>query len=293
MMSSSSVRGKIFDFSNNVFLIGLSIATLYPFLYVAFASVSDPAQFSQHRGILWRPLGFTLESYRLVFMNPMLVISYLNTLLYVVIGTALNMTLTILGAYGLSRNNAVFVNPLMMMIVFTMFFSGGLIPTYILIDRLGMMDTIWAVILPNAVSTWNLIVMRTAFQQVPFSLQESAKIDGANDFTVLFRLILPLSKPVIAVMVLFYAVAHWNAYFNAMIYLRTRDLFPLQLILREILITDSFDSMTTAFGGSEKYLIGETIQYATIVVAILPILFLYPFLQKYFVKGVMIGAIKE
>jgi putative aldouronate transport system permease protein len=181
----------------------------------------------------------------------------------------------------------------MFMIVVTMFFQGGLIPTYLLVSNLGLVDTPWAMIIPGAINTWNLIIMRTSFQAVPASLEESAKIDGANEWTIMWRIILPLSIPVMAVMVLFYAVGHWNAWFNAMIYLRDRNLYPLQLILREILITNSTDSMMTNASGVDKMPISETIKYATIMVATIPILVLYPFLQKYFVKGVMIGALKE
>jgi putative aldouronate transport system permease protein len=200
--------------------------------------------------------------------------------------------MTSFGAYALSRQHVMWKNPVMFLIVFTMFFSGGLIPTYLLIQDLGMLNTRWALIIPSAMSAYNLIIMRTSFQSVPVSLEESAKLDGASDFTVLFRVILPLSMPVVAVMILFYGVAHWNSWFSALIYLRKRELYPLQLILREILITSSTESMMTSVGGADKTPIGETIKYATIIVATGPILLLYPFLQKYFVKGVMIGAIK-
>lgn len=289
---SRSWGERIFDIANSLFLILLSLATLYPFLYVLIASFSDPAWIVQFRGLLWYPKGFNWEAYVMVFKNPAIMTGYLNTILYVILGTSLNILMTALGAYALSRQDVMWKNPVMFMIVFTMFFSGGLIPTYLLINDLGMVDTRWALLIPTAMSAYNLIIMRTAFQGVPVSLEESAKLDGANDFTILFRVILPLSMPVVAVMVLFYGVAHWNAWFSALIYLRTRDLYPLQLILREILITNSTESMMTGVGGNDKMPIGETIKYATIIVATAPILFLYPFLQKYFVKGVMIGAIK-
>ncbi|MDR6552077.1 carbohydrate ABC transporter permease [Paenibacillus qinlingensis] len=289
---SRSWGERIFDLSNSLFLILLSITTLYPFLYVLIASLSDPAWIVQFRGLLWYPKGFNWEAYIMVFKNPAIMSGYLNTILYVTLGTSLNILMTSLGAYALSRHNLMWKNPVMFMIVFTMFFSGGLIPTYLLINDLGMVDTRWALLIPSAMSAYNLIIMRTAFQGVPVSLEESAKLDGANDFTILFRVILPLSMPVVAVMVLFYGVAHWNSWFSALIYLRTRDLYPLQLILREILITNSTESMMTGVSGNDKMPIGETIKYATIIVATAPILFLYPFLQKYFVKGVMIGAIK-
>ncbi|MCJ7839842.1 carbohydrate ABC transporter permease [Lederbergia sp. NSJ-179] len=294
MKIKQNLGERMFDFLNILFMIILIIVTLYPFLYVLFSSLSDPGLLAKNRGILYLPIGFTLKAYELVFANPMIVVGYLNTIFYVVVGTTINILLTSIGAYALSRRNAMLTKPIMMFITFTMFFSGGLIPTYLLIGQLGMIDTRWALIIPNAVSVWNLIIMRTSFKGIPESLEESARIDGAGDWTILFRIILPLSLPVIAVMILFYGVGHWNAYFDAMIYLRNNDLWPLQLVLREILITNSTDNFITGVGGGgDRYPIGETVKYATIIVATLPILFLYPFLQKYFVKGVMIGSIKE
>lgn len=293
MRTSKSVSEVLFDSANVILLCLLSIVTLYPFLYVLFASISTPAEFVQHRGILLWPKGFSLDSYRMVFENPNIIRSYLNTIFYVVVGTTLNILMTALGAYGLSRKNVMWKSTIMMLIVMTMFFDGGLIPKYLLVKNMGLIDTYWALIIPSAMTTWNLIIMRTAFQGVPDALEESARIDGASDWTILFRIIIPLSLPVIAVMVLFYGVWHWNKWFDALIYLRDRDLFPLQLILREILIQNDTSSMMTSVGGGDRMPVGETIKYATIMVATLPILFLYPFLQKYFVKGVMIGAIKE
>ncbi|TDL48241.1 carbohydrate ABC transporter permease [Paenibacillus dendritiformis] len=288
-----SLGERIFEVFNILFLILLCLVTLYPFVYVLFASLSEPAWVVQQRGLIWHPSGLNLEAYRLVFDNSMITSGYLNTLFTVSVGTCLNVFMTALGAYGLSRQNVMWKNPIMFLIVFTMFFSGGLIPSYLLVTGLGMLDSLWALIIPGAVSAFNLIIMRTAFQSIPHSLEESAKLDGANDFTVMIRIILPLSMPVIAVMILFYGVGHWNSWFGAMIYLRDRELYPLQLVLREILITNSTDSMLTSAGTADKMPIGETIKYATIIVATVPILLLYPFLQKYFVKGVMIGAIKE
>lgn len=293
MRTSKSVSEVLFDSANVILLCLLSIVTLYPFLYVLFASISTPAEFVQHRGILLWPKGFSLDSYRMVFENPNIIRSYLNTIFYVVVGTTLNILMTALGAYGLSRKNVMWKGTIMMLIVMTMFFDGGLIPKYLLVKNMGLLDTYWALIIPSAMTTWNLIIMRTAFQGVPDALEESARIDGASDWTILFRIIIPLSLPVIAVMVLFYGVWHWNKWFDALIYLRDRNLFPLQLILREILIQNDTSSMMTSVGGGDRMPVGETIKYATIMVATLPILFLYPFLQKYFVKGVMIGAIKE
>jgi putative aldouronate transport system permease protein len=285
---------RAFNVVNIILLLGLVVVTAYPLIYVVFASVSDPSELIANRGALLRPLGFSLDAYRLVLQNPMIAIGYRNTLFYVVVGTAVNLVLTCLGAYALSRQNLLLRKPIMILIVFTLFFNGGLIPTFLLVGQtLQMQDTVWALILPTAVSTWNLIILKTAFESVPVSLEEAARIDGANDFTILWRVVLPLSLPAIAVVVLFYSVAHWNAYFNALVYIRSRDLYPLQLVLREILITSNLESMTTGVSSGDTYQVGQTIKYATIVVATLPILLIYPFLQKYFVKGALIGAIKE
>ncbi|WP_195572184.1 carbohydrate ABC transporter permease [Paenibacillus sp. 1001270B_150601_E10] len=288
-----SVGEKVFVGFNTVFMLLLCFVTLYPFIYVGFASLSDPASLAAHRGLLLLPLDMNFSAYKAVFDNPMITTGYRNTLIYVVCGTAINLLLTSIGAYVLSRRNLYFKNILMLLIVITMFFGGGLIPTYLLINKLGMLNTVWALLIPGAISTFNMIIMRTGFQSVPISLEESARIDGANDLVILFRIIIPLSMPVIAVMILWYAVGHWNSYFSALIYLRDRELFPLQLVLREILITNSTDSMMTDAGAGDRIAIAETIKYATIIVSTLPILVLYPFLQKYFVKGVLIGAIKE
>jgi putative aldouronate transport system permease protein len=271
-------------------LVGL---TLYPLLYVVFASFSDPTLLAQHRGLLAGPLGFSTAAYARVFENPNVLTGYRNTIFYVVTGTFINVALTTLGAFVLSRRNVLWKEPIMFLIVFTMFFSGGLIPTFLLVGRtLGWINSPLALIIPGAIQTYNLIIMRTAFQEVPYELEEAAKMDGANDFQVLWRIYLPLVKPVLAVMILFYSVAHWNSFFPALIYLRNRDLYPLQLILREILIQNSTSNMTTSAASGDMEMISETIKYATIVVATVPILLIYPFLQRYFVKGVLIGSIK-
>lgn len=293
MRIKGSLGDHLFNAINAALMVALMIVTLYPLLHVAFASLSDPAALMRHRGIILAPLGFTLAAYELVLDNPMVMLGYRNTLLYVVAGTALNLVMTSLGAYALSRRNLLLKNPIMFLIVFTMFFSGGLIPTFLLVgNTLNLMDNPLALILPTAISTYNLIIMRTAFEAVPYELEEAARMDGANDIQILWRVYLPLCKPVLAVMTLFYAVGHWNAFFSAMVYLRSREWYPLQLVLREILITNSTDSMLTGISMVDAVPIGETIKYATIVVATLPILCVYPFLQRYFTKGVMIGAIK-
>ncbi|MDQ1914814.1 carbohydrate ABC transporter permease [Paenibacillus sp. GD4] len=284
---------KTFGLFNTVLMIGLCLVTLYPFIYVLFASLSNASSFLQHRGLLLGPVGFDLEAYKAVFKNPMIMKGYQNTLFYVALGTTINLFMTAIGAYVLSRPRLYFKNIMMFFIVITMVFHGGLIPTYLLVNDLGMMNTVWALLIPGAINTFNMIIMRTSFQSVPVSLEESARMDGASEWTILFRIVLPLSMPVIAVMILWYAVGHWNSYFSALVYLRNREMYPLQLVLREILIANSTDSMMTGVASDDKFAIGETIKYATIIVSTLPIICLYPFLQKYFVKGVMIGAIKE
>lgn len=292
MKIKMSLGERTFEVLNLLCLAVLSFSALYPVIYVLFASVSTPDGLLQSRGLLFWPQGFQIDAYKAVFNNPNLGTAYMNTLFYVVVGTTMNVFFTAIAAYALSRQQVMLRDPFMMIIVFTMFFSGGLIPNYLLIGELGLLNTRWAILLPGLISTYNLIIMRTSFQGIPASLEESARIDGAHDFTILFRVILPLSLPVVSVMILFYGVAHWNAWFSAFIYLRDRSLQPLQLLLREVLIQNSTDSMMTDVGSSDKMPIGETIKYAMIAVSTVPILALYPFLQKYFVKGVMIGAVK-
>jgi len=288
-----SVGDIIFDTANVIFMIILSLLTIYPLLYVLFSSLSDAGLLMQHRGLLLAPINPTTLAYELVFLNPNILRGYGNTLIYVIGGTSFSMLLTVLGAYAFSRKGAMLVPYMLFFVVFTMWFSGGMIPRFLLVRDLGLLNSRLAMIIPSAISTFNLIIMRTAFRQIPASLEESAQIDGARDLTILFRIVIPLSMPVIAVIILFYAVANWNAWFDAMIFFNRRELFPLQLILREILILNSFDAMVTGAAVADEVQIGETIKYATVVIATVPILFIYPFLQKYFVKGIMIGAIKE
>jgi putative aldouronate transport system permease protein len=219
--------------------------------------------------------------------------SYLNTIIYVVSGSFLSVFLTIFGAYALSRKQLMLKMPIMFFIVFTMWFSGGMIPLFLLIRNLHMLNTRWALILPNAVSAYNLIVTITYFKSIPDSLEESARIDGANDYVIMFRIIIPLAVPVISVIALFYSVGIWNAWFHAMLFLNNRELFPVQLVLREILVlNDTAGVIGGAVSQGDQMQIGETIKYATAVVATIPILLVYPFVQRYFVSGIMIGAIK-
>ncbi|MCS7461367.1 carbohydrate ABC transporter permease [Paenibacillus doosanensis] len=293
---SKAVRSrddKLFDTIVCLLAVIVLLIVLYPLLFVVSASFSDPVRVIE--GKIWLlPQGLTFDAYLHVFENESIWSGYRNTLIYTLAGTFINIVLTILAAYPLSQRDLPGRKTLMFLITITMFFSGGLIPTYLLIKSLGMINTIWALIVPGAISTYNLIVMRTFFQNgVPFELQESAWMDGASNFRLLFTIVLPLSMPIIAVMVLFYGVGHWNAYFNAMIYLKDRELFPLQLILREILILNQSENMgLDGAGMTERVMMAESIKYSVIIISSLPVLLLYPFVQKYFVQGVMIGSIK-
>lgn len=293
MLMKKRLSDRIFDAINYLIMLFLILITLYPFLYIIFASFSNSDDLIRHAGLLLYPLGFNLNAYQMVFQNPNIFTGYANTLFILVVGTALNLLLTSFGAYVLSRKCFPCKRVLLVLIVFTMYFNGGMIPRYLLVyNTLGLGNSLLAMIIPQAISTYNFIVMRTSFLAVPESLEESAKIDGANDFTILFRIVLPVSMSVVAVMILFYGVSHWNAWFDAMIFLRDRQKYPLQLILREILILNSTENMATEMADHNSLAVGESIKYATIIVATLPVLLVYPFLQKYFVKGVMIGALK-
>ncbi|MGE7928772.1 carbohydrate ABC transporter permease [Lysinibacillus xylanilyticus] len=284
---------RAFTIFNYVFLAIVAIIVLYPLLFVLSASLSNPQYVISGDMWLW-PREFTVEAYKKVFQNPDIINGFINTLKYTFFGTVLNIVMTICAAYPLSRRDLKGKGFIMAFMVFTMFFSGGLIPTYLLIRDLGMINTFWVMIIPNAVAVWNIIIMRTFFQSIPHELEESAMIDGAGNFRILWSIVLPLSFPVMAVMVLFYAVGHWNSYFQALIYLQDQSKFPLQLILRQILIQGQADDMIQATSESflAQKLSVEGLKYAVLIIANLPMLMLYPFLQRYFVKGVMIGSLK-
>jgi len=285
---------RAFGVAVYVILSIVLVIILYPLVFVASASISDPL--TVLRGDMWLfPTKISFVGYERIFSNPEILAGYANTILYTVVGTAINLVMTILAAYPLSRRDFAGRQVITWFIVFTMFFSGGLIPSYLLVKDLGLINTMWALILPGAVSVWNIIIMRTFFQtSIPAEVQESAAIDGCSNIQTLLRIVLPLSMPIIAVMVLFYAVGHWNSYFNALIYLNDREKYPLQLFLREILIKSEVDQMAGSMTASTQTYLMETeaIKYAIVIVANLPVLMLYPFLQKYFVKGMLIGAIK-
>ena len=291
MVEKKTIGDYAFSIINGIIMVLLMIITAYPMYYVVIASITEPAEVMANTGVMLLPGKISFTSYKLLLEYPMMFVSYKNTFIYVIVGTAISLTLTTLGGYSLSRTEVPGVKQIMMLVTFTMFFSGGLIPKYLLVQTLNMLDTIWAIVLPGALSTMNMIIMRTSFMGIPKSLEESARLDGAGDFRILWSIMLPLSTAILAVMTLFYAVGYWNDFFNPMIYLKTRNKFPLQLLLREILVSNSTDELTAGVG-DDKSLISQVIKYSTIVVSTVPILCVYPFLQKFFTKGVMIGAVK-
>lgn len=292
MKIKKTVGERIVDIIIILIMCFVVFITLYPFIYVLSMSISDPIYAIQNK-VWFLPKGLSTAAYKMCFENETIWRSYYNTIWYTVVGTAINIFMTILAAFPLSRKKFVCKNQIMFFITFTMFFGGGLIPSFLLIKKLGLYNTRWALILPSAVSAYYIIIARTYFTTIPESLAESAKLDGANDITILFRIFLPLAKPIIAVLTLYYAVGHWNSYFSALIYLPNEKLQPLQLYLVKILIENQQDMMQGMTDQFERTLQAVQLKYAAIIVSILPIICVYPFLQKYFVQGVMIGAIKE
>ncbi len=292
MVESRRAIDRLFHIFNYSVLFLVLLVTLYPCWYVVVASISDPVKLYAGSRLLLMPRDFSTKAYEIILNHAALWRSYANTLFYVGASTVLGLTLTVLGAYVLSRRDLPGKRVMLTLITVTMFFGGGLIPTYLVVVALGLVNTVWAMILPAAISTYNIIMMLTYFRGLPASLEESAYIDGANDFVILMRIIVPLSYPVIAVISLYIIVSNWNSYIPATIYLRNRDLFPLQVILREILISGSsnLDTLTSGYDDFAAY--SESVKYATIIVSTLPVLIVYPFLQRFFVKGVMLGALK-
>ncbi|MFF3023241.1 carbohydrate ABC transporter permease [Gottfriedia sp. NPDC057948] len=289
-----SKEDKIFDTINFIFLTFICLAVLYPLYFVIIASISNPDLV--YNGSVWLlPKEITFEGYKRIFSDSKILIGYKNTIIYTVLGTAVQVSLTLMAAYALSRKELFGRSFFMLMIVFTMFFSGGLIPTYLVVKDLGMLNTMWAMIIPKAIAVWNLIVARSFFESsIPNELLEAGKIDGCSNTRFFLKIVLPLSKPIIAVMVLFYAVGNWNSYFDALIYLNDESLYPLQLILRNILIQNqlSVQMLSDLNNLASQQHVGEIIKYGVIIVAAIPLLIVYPFVQKYFVKGVLIGGVK-
>lgn len=292
IVENKSRGERIFNGVNIFILLLLTLMFFYPLWHCLMASFSDPGKLLANTEALLWPAGYSLRGYEAVLSNQNILTGYKNTLFYVIVGTSLSMVLTLVGAYALTRQGLMLKKPIMVMIVITMYIGGGMIPDFMVVSKLGLFDSRWSVILATAITTYNLMVMRTAFLQVPHSLEESAMLDGANDFVILWRILLPVTKATIAVVALFYAVGRWNAWFNASIFLRGRSKYPLQLFLREILIanqTSGNDGVTSEDG---MFYLEEIVKYCTIIVSTVPILCIYPFVQKYFVTGVMLGSVK-
>ncbi|MEK4513775.1 carbohydrate ABC transporter permease [Paenibacillus sp. FSL H8-0122] len=291
---------KLFLISTYIYLCLALVVVLYPLIYILSASISSPQDVNS--GAMWLfPKNVTLDGYKLVFENPKIWNGYLNTIIYTVVGTLLNLAVTLPAAYALSRSDFVGRQLFMGLILFTMFFSGGLVPTYLLVKNLGLINSMGALILPVAASVWNIVVARTFFQStIPKELQEAAHIDGCTNLKLFIRIILPLSAPIVAVMALFYGVGHWNSYFPSLIYLNDEAKYPLQMVLRQILVLQEMSAETTgaaingevAMAMNNKAETASLVKYGVIVVSTLPIVAVYPFLQRYFVQGVMIGSVK-
>jgi len=288
-----STSDRLFYICVNILMFLILFVVIIPILNVVSSSISEPSAVAQGRVLIF-PQGFSLEGYKAVFRDKDIINSYGNSIFYTIFGTLINIIMTIICAYPLSRDDLKGRNIIMFLFTFTMMFQGGLIPNYLLIRDLKMIDTRWSMLIPGAISVYNMIVARTFFQStIPKELLEATKIDGGSDFIFFFKVVIPLSKAIIAVLALYYAVSHWNAYFLAFLYLNDHSKFPLQLILREILIANSISSeMLTEGKSAVQNDLSEVLKYASIIVACLPIWIVYPMIQKYFVKGVMIGAIK-
>ncbi|GBF76644.1 sugar ABC transporter permease [Paenibacillus sp. 598K] len=284
-------KRSLFPIVNTALLLGLVAATVYPFLYMAAISLSDPLPVL--KGQVWLlPKGWNFEAYSIVLGDQRIGRAYLNTVLYVALGTCLSLIVTSAGAYALSRKDLAGHRVMMAMIIFTMFFGGGMIPTFLTVRSLGLVDTIWAMVVPGIVSTWNLIVMRTFFSGIPKELEESGKVDGLNDITLFIRIVIPLSKAVFATVGLFYAVHIWNNFYTPLLYLRDQNLFPLQVIVRDIVLAGQVNNSDATSVGGDALVIEDSLKFATILITTLPILLVYPFLQKHFVKGALVGAVK-
>ncbi len=285
---------RVFNIINLIIMFLMIFIYIWPLWFVVIASFSDPMQV-QLGNVLFTPIGFSVASYKEMFLHSEIWTSYLNTFYYTGLGTLLNIAITVCAAYPMSRKDFMLRGPLMVFFLITMYFNGGLIPLYVLCTSLGLVNTRAVMILAGALSVYNMLIVRSYFMNsIPPSLQEAAMLDGASSAQYLFRIVLPLSKPVIAVIALYYAIGHWNDYYTALVYIQDRKLYPLQLVLKEILSTVQAkgSDTTNAADAAEKIRIAQSLKYSTIIAATLPMLMVYPFIQKYFVKGVMVGAIK-
>jgi putative aldouronate transport system permease protein len=290
------IKGKtnryyLFDFLNYFILFLVGFVTLFPMWYILVVSISSDQYISKGLVTFW-PRGFTLGAYELVFKHQGIWRAYLNTIIYTSVGTLFNMFFTSLCAYPLSRVDFYGRRFFNFFVILTMFVEGGMIPLYLVVWRLKLLNTIWAIVLPTAISTYNMIIMRTFFTCIPVSLTESAYLDGANDIHILSKIILPLSKPIMATLTLFYMVGHWNSFMPAVLYLNNKAKYPVQLILRDIIVLGDLDSQMSMDLTMNSALSAMNFKYAVIIITIIPILCVYPVLQKHFAKGAMIGAIK-
>lgn len=285
-------RFSLFDVFNVMIMLLVVAVTVYPLYYMGIVSISSGLAV-QRGDIFLYPIEVTLKAYTIVLDDPSILRSYGNTLLYTCLGVCVNLIMTTLCAYPLSRHYLYGKSLLAFFVVFTMFFDGGLIPKYMVVHSLGMVNSIWAILIPTAINVYNMILMRTFFAEIPDALHESATVDGAGEWRILLQVVLPLSLPVMATMFIFYAVAHWNSFFPALIYLNEKQLYPLQIIVRNIVIQGDIASQTVEMGaGENSSVMAQNVKYAVVFIAILPILFIYPFLQKYFIQGAMLGAVK-
>jgi len=284
---------RVFMFFVYAFLVIVLLLVLYPVIYIVSASFSDPIAVTA--GKVWLlPVDFSLRGYEVTFQNPQIITGYINSLIYTVGGSLISVVLTVLLAYPLSRRDLYGANIVMFLITFTLLFSGGLIPTYLVVKDLGMIDTRWSLLIPQAIAAFQVIIARTFFRSaIPDELVEAAELDGCNDLQFLRSVVLPLSKPIIAVLALMYAVSQWNGYFDALLYLKSADLQPLQLVLRNILILNTVNSGSMdAAAFAQRQQLADLLKYCLVVVGSVPVLLLYPFVQRYFVKGMLIGSIK-
>lgn len=285
---------RAFSFFNNILMALVILVTAYPLWYVIVASLSDPNAMLQDYGLMWLPkFPLSVETYRFAFLNPLVISGMKSTLFIVVVGVTINIVFTCLGAYVMSLRHALFKKPLTILFIFTMYFNGGIIPTYLNVQSFGLMNSLWSVIIPVAVNTYNMLILRSAFVAIPDSLIEVARIDGASHARILVQIFLPLSGATLAVMVLYYAVGHWNAWFYASLFIQKPELYPLQVVLRQIILLNKNTSASAAaLTDNASSMLLELVKYALIVISSAPILILYPFLQRFFTKGVMVGAIK-
>jgi putative aldouronate transport system permease protein len=286
-----SVGDRLFRTIVAVLLVALAFACVLPFINLLAVSISDPMPVTMGKVGLW-PVGFNLTAYKTIIDNGLLIRSLWFTIFLTALYVAITLVMTILCAYPLSRSDLKGRRPITLFIIFTMYFSGGMIPGYLLVNNLGLVDTIWALILPGAISTFNMILMRTYFTSIPKEMEESARIDGANDFQVLARIILPLAMPIIATLMLFYAVSRWNGLTDAILYINSPGKYPLQLRLRQLIALNQVDQLINDVPDLSRMMVSETIKSACLIFSVVPILIVYPWLQRYFVKGVMIGSVK-